>query len=351
MIAFQVERYPSCLKHAFNGTLIARSNDGGNKHYTTIIEDNRNTNDITVDLINIYRNSSEPKSPCNISVKVLTSDGKVVDGYQNIYTNECKEDPRVFIYNNKLYLSYNIVSFKDYELINDSKSINEVENVRIGYVELDKDLKPCNEVTTFPFPTNPWEKNWLFFQHTDGILHIIYTLYPLKIYNDIGNIIKEVEWLHPYDKQKQLLYRTSRYLNKNLNDLRYFRKASQLFYESRFQFDIRGGSSPIFYNDMYFLFAHSREMPGAKYQFIVIVLDRDLNIYGVTNPLDPLLDTGNRIVYPAGAIFDIKTQTWIVSCGLEDEEQILVKLDNEFLMSKLICPEILSNGDVSSRST
>ena len=325
-----ISRSQNCLKHAFNGTLIAIKEENT---FTNVVEDITSCK-----LINIYRNSSEPKSPCNISVKSISYDGKLRDINtlsNNIYTNDYKEDPRVFIYNNEIYLSYNIVNI-------DETNNDNITSVKIGYSRLNNNLDVVEEVESFPITTNPWEKNWLFFQHHDSHLYIIYTIYPLKIYRSDGILVKDVDWLHPYDKEKQILYKTSRFLSKNLNSYRMFNKVANLFYETGFQFDIRGGSTPICIDDMYFLFAHSREMPGAKYQFIVVVLDRELNIYKVTHPFD-VTTPDHRIVYPAGAVFDKGTRTWFITCGVEDEDQVLVKLNHEFLMSKLLCPEVLND--------
>lgn len=313
-----IERTPICLKHTFNGTLVA---DQGK--YSPVVDDISKCR-----IINIYRNSVEPAPPCNISAKEITISGKIADhtSSKHIYINEFREDPRVFTYDNQLYISYNKVYLCDKGF---------VKSVKVFYTKLNKDLTPDPEELTFPIPTNLWEKNWLFFEYNNQLC-MIYSIYPLRIYNSSGLVIKDMDWLHPYDKAVQVDTITKRYLNKNISDLKTFTKSSALFYKQGFTFDIRGGAPPVYLDTegMYYLFAHSREMPGAKYDMIVVVLDSNLNIYGVTNPLK-IAD--KRIIYPSGALYDKKTSTWYISCGIDDIEQSLISMTHEFLKSKIIC--------------
>jgi hypothetical protein len=316
-----IEKTPICLQHTFNGTLIAHCKDKNT--YSHVIDDIS-----TCKLINIYRNSSTPAPPCNTSVKEITTAGKIADptSTKHIYINEYKEDPRVFTFKDQLYISYNKVHL-------DTKGY--VTDVKVFYSRLNKDLTPDPEELTFPIPTNLWEKNWLFFEYNNELC-MIYSIYPLRIYNSIGRVIKDMDWIHPYDKAVQADNITRRFLNKNISDLKQFTKASSLFYKQGFTFDIRGGAPPVYLEGMYYLFAHSREMPGAKYDMIVVVLDSNLNIYGATNPFK-IHDACVRIVYPAGAIYDRKTSTWYISCGIDDINQSLISMTHEFLKSKIIC--------------
>ena len=163
MEAALIDRSPQCLKHSFNGTLIALTKESA---FANVVDDIS-----TCQLINIYRNSSEPKSPCNISTKFVTPDGKLENRiYKSIYIDDYKEDPRVFVYDNQLYISYNRIDL-------DKNDEDTVKGVKIGYSKLDRDLNVLEEVTSFPIASNPWEKNWLFFEHHDSKLYIIYKVY------------------------------------------------------------------------------------------------------------------------------------------------------------------------------
>lgn len=315
-----IDRTPICLKHTFNGTLIAQHKDTG--QYSHVVDDISNYN-----ITNIYRNSSGPSPPCNLSAKQITKSGTVTDNpfMKHIYINEYKEDPRIFVYRNQIYISYNKV-YPD--------EIGCIQSVKVFYSRLNQDFSPDPEELSFSIPTNPWEKNWLFFEY-ESQLCVIYSIYPLRIYNSNGVVIKDMDWVHKYDKSMQSDNITKRFLNKNIRDIKQFTKASSLFYKQGFIFDIRGGAPPVYVDGMYYLFAHSREMPGAKYNMIIVVLDSNLNIYGATNPLD--IDVNADIVYPSGALYDKKTSTWYISCGVDDIEQYLISMTHEFLKSKIIC--------------
>lgn len=312
-----IERTPICLKHTFNGTLVAHQGK-----YSNVVDDISKCR-----IINIYRNSLEPAPLCNLTSKEITVTGKIADptASKHIYINEYKEDPRVFTFKDQLYISYNKVHLGDKGYVTD---------VKVFYSRLNKDLTPDPEELTLPIPTNLWEKNWLYFQHNDELC-MIYSIYPLRVYSSQGHVIKDMDWIHPYDKDVQTDNITKRFINKNMVDLKQFRRASALFYKQGFTFDIRGGAPPVYVEDMYYLFAHSREMPGAKYDMIVVVLDSNLNIYGATYPLKIADD--KRIIYPSGALYDRKTSTWYISCGIDDIEQSLISMTHEFLKSKIIC--------------
>lgn len=326
IIVYTVGRTDNCMKHTFNGTIVAVYD---NKPVFIIDDINK------CDILNIYRNSKEPKSPCNISYKYIDINGNIAKDKPcgDIFSDEPREDPKAIIKNNNLYISYNLVDLVD----------DEVKGVSVSKILLHfYNKKVACDGEEVNYKLNKFEKNWLFINDK-----IIYSLYPLKIINEEGSIYNNTEWLHPYDKEKQIYYNQAPILNKNLNAYKFFQSSKSLFYITEFHFDIRGGTSPILLDNNYYIFAHSRESPGETYRLIVILLDINLNIKGFTNPFDMNeigLSEEERILYPSGAIFDKSTQTWYVCCGLGDKDQVLLHISNEFLMNKIIYYDVTKHA-------
>ncbi len=323
-----IKKTDNCMKHTFNGTIIAIYN---NKPFF-IVDDIKK-----YDILNIYRNSNEPKSPCNISYKYIDIFGNVMKDkpFGNIFSNEPREDPKAIIKNNKLYISYNLVDIIDdiVQGVSVSKILLHFYNKKVTCDGVEVNFN-MNEHNLSNYKLNKYEKNWLFIDDK-----IIYTLYPLKIINEDGTTFITKEWLHPYDKDKQLYYKNKPILNKNLNTYKHFQSSNSIFYVSKFYFDIRSGTFPILLNNIYYIFAHSREYPGETYRLILILLDINMNIKGFTYPfnMDELgLSNDERILYPSGAIFDKLSDTWYVCCGLGDKDQVILNIPNEFLMEKII---------------
>lgn len=331
MDSFIIERTENCLHHAFNGTLIALENG----QYSHLIDCLDNTK-----ILNIYRNSVKPKSPCNISGKYIKCNGQVDmnEACFDIFHEECNEDPRVFVFNNDLYISYNKVEFAD-------ENYNNINKVTVVYRKLnqtsDNPLTADPEELTFPIAKlNKWEKNWCFFGHNDT-LHVAYSLYPLVVFDSTGTCVKRCEWSHPYDVYKRFQHNPRIYMNMDMNVLKSFRSANELFIHQKYEFDIRGGTSLVKYDDKYYAFAHTREMPTAQYKMIVIVLNGNLDLWGFTDPFE---NDGNRIMYPMGVVMVRDELTWYISCGLNDVDQVIVKLPHELLLQKIIYFDVTKHG-------
>jgi hypothetical protein len=334
MDVFIIERTENCLHHAFNGTLIAKEGE----QYTHSVESLCDAK-----LLNVYRNSEEPKSPCNISGKFIKCDGQLdrqIDGQTcfDIFQNECNEDPRVFVYNSNLYISYNKVEFED-------ENYATIKNVSVVYRKLiktlDKTLAADPDELTFPIAKlNKWEKNWCFFGH-NGVLHIAYSLYPLVIYDNTGTCVKRRDWSHPYDICKRYQHNPRISMNMDINVLKSFRSANELFKYQQYEFDIRGGTPFVKHDNKYYAFAHTREMPHAQYNMIVIVLNDNMDLWGFTEPFE---NDGHRIMYPMGAVMVRDELTWYISCGLNDVDQVIVKLPHELLLQKIIYFDVTKHG-------
>jgi predicted GH43/DUF377 family glycosyl hydrolase len=366
MERYAIGRTDACLRCAFNGAMVAKV-DG---RYTNIVQSREGTS-----LLNIYRNSKEPRSPCNISCKYITFQGDIDNTNEaaqmkDIFSNDCNEDPRIFFYNGDMYISYNKVEFKQVGFKQADEGDADVkysviDNVKVFYTKLtnradghvggddgdgvldgndsmdgmEDDQGEClgfNIGDEIQFPVtnvNIWEKNWGFFEYHEE-LYMIYSLYPLVIYNSNGSVVRRCHWAHPYDIQQKLVHNPRITMNMDVRVLKSFKSANELFKYQEYEFDIRGGAPPILYDNKYYMFAHSREMPHALYKMIVIVLDQDLKMYGFTYPFDN--EPSERIVYPMGVVMVEDEQTWYISCGVNDVDQVLLKLPHEFLLQKLI---------------
>lgn len=318
------------MKHTFNGTLVVIEDDKPRM----VVDDISSS---SCQLINIYRNSRESHPPCSISVKKISTSGNVVNSYEayHLFLDDYREDPRAFIYQDKLYISYNVLFFAK------PSQPSPISSIKVAYSPLTLHEGQFKTIKTIhiSYDKKDFEKNWLFLDYK-GEMCFIYTLYPLKIVNEIGNVIKEKKWLHPYDEDARRREKVMPTWQKNVRKARQFTSGSKWFSTSQdFDFDIRGGATPVLYDNLYYLFAHSREIPGEIYRMIVLIINMDLDIVGFSYPFDMKeigLSNTERIIYPSGAVFDKKTKTWYVSCGLGDHSQILVKITHEFLCKKII---------------
>jgi hypothetical protein len=82
-------------------------------------------------------------------------------------------------------------------------------------------------------------------------------------------------------------------------------------------------------------------MPHAQYNMIVIVLNDNMDLWGFTEPFE---NDGHRIMYPMGAVMVRDELTWYISCGLNDVDQVIVKLPHELLLQKIIYFDVTKHG-------
>jgi hypothetical protein len=311
-----IPRTSNCLEYTFNGSIMALDNRG---IFSNCIIDNGN-DDIV--LVNVYRNSHNQGSPCNISCKVMSVEGELSSPpvYHDITIDSNMEDPRLFVYDEKLLVSYNHVHFDDKD------NIDRVE-VKVG--EITQDFKIKDYDIHFDIVTKPWEKNWLFFEHGDNGLYMIYQLYPTIIIIDSKGHKHIQSWRHQMDMvQKQFI--------KSFHHISRFFNPKDLFY-NRYDMEIRGGAHPVLVDGHQYLFAHTREQNGRLYRMLVVVLrENDMKLYAYTNPITIPGYEKAKIIYPMGAVFHNNKKTWYVSCGLEDKDQMLITIPHEDILHRLI---------------
>lgn len=327
MDALIIPRTPACSAHTFNGSIIALRKDGSfGTHFSSDIPD-------TV-FVNLYRNGMMPRSPCNLSCKLIYPTGtSVFNIAYHVTQNDTKEDPRFFMYKGQLMMSYNKIIFAHTTTTNESEHNNPIDKVVVEACSLSSSFAmglPMNIPVEFPLAN--WEKNWLFFEH-EGELCIIYNLYPeLVILNSFGKVLKREKWDHPCGANKW-----ARFMSRNLKTFQKFCKVADLFHTpTDSAFEVRGGAHPVFLDGKYYMFAHTREHDGKFYRMVCVVMDGTLSVCGTTKPLLIPGYQNARIVYPVGAIFDTAKNIWYISCGLNDVQQLLVTFEHSWLLKQMI---------------
>jgi len=211
------------------------------------------------------------------------------------------EDPRLFIHENSLYLSYT----DGYQMAQAKLDPNTLQAIESFYIE-----KPEKDRI---------EKNWTFFSHQDELLSI-YSINPHTIFQMNGS-----QW----------------------------NQMHQVDFESIWKWgEPRGGTSPIRIGNKYYSFFHSaidirhRGDAGRQYfmgmyvfsaiaPFEPISISKEPIIAGeFMNDQIPRLSNKIYVVFPNGSIR--KKDKWVVSFGYNDYECRLIDITDEFLKDNLI---------------
>ena len=207
------------------------------------------------------------------------------------------EDPRVLVYNDKIYVSCATYTHDACHLVHQKmlvfdKNFNHIDNIHFKYGFNGMDLKQNVGI----------EKNWTFFVHNDKLM-CVYKLSP--------HTVLEFDW------EGNLL---TEYITHNK-------------FQSNWNYGIpRGGTNPIYKDDYYIGFFHSyiywgngkrRYFMGyykfnSKPPFNIIEIsnkpmlyasEKDERMYPEENPL---------VVFPCGAI--IEDDKCLISLGINDEK-------------------------------
>jgi predicted GH43/DUF377 family glycosyl hydrolase len=261
-------------------------------------------------------------------VKEIDYEGKLVSKMNDVYTNDGKEDPRLFVMNNNLYLSYNQVILKN-------QDIPKIDSVKVRYDMLMYDGNSFTSDMTglqIPFKYNvnscqEWEKNWIFFEN-DGTECFVYSFVPFIVVNIHGELIRNQNWMHPMIERKQ---RERSCVPRYRPDTKWYNMENN----SEISFHIRGGCPPVRLEDDLYFFVHTRCMPETLYNMMVIVVDKNLRLKGYSDIFDVKTETPHKILFPMGAVYDMSSSTWYISCGLDDQEQVIIRIQHEFLLGKI----------------
>jgi len=264
-------------KCSFNGAIIIKKNNT----YTNIVD-----NLFDCELINVFRLSDEPLSDPSIHAKIITIDGETKYYLKQIIYRY--EDPRVFTFNNNLYMTTNFLANVGGHFVSRMKMFLLDDNLNIAdekYLDIGYNFSEGNQL----------EKNWIFFQHKDKIC-VIYSIHPFVIYS----------------------------LTLNPNDL----KDPNVAIEKIVHFDwnwtlaenIRGGTTTVFIDHHYYMFAHSK-INYDKYAIIIIQFDSNLQL----KKRSDLLYFGDfGIIFPVGCVYVTEEEKFYVTCGVEDREQYIL---------------------------
>jgi len=326
MQIYPIEKHSLDEKYTFNGGIIIRKEDGT---FDNVAE----TLDKCI-LINIYRNTPiKSKCPSRMSCKELTKYGNLFsNNYINIFDyTGMVEDPRIFVrqesekngrknlcisytinllnglsivpkmafsYFNKFFLGYdnvllpNIDGIQNYRY--DDNLSDHVDNVLLPNIGGNLTDVRC-------------EKNWLFFDHKNEN-HVVYNLSP---FIDINLHTREVishewEYLIPSESKDEV--------------------------SKMIPIVISGGSPPVLVDNHYIFFAHTREKTSI-YRLVIVCADENLNIISYSLPISI---NDFKIVFPCGAIYVKDEDKFYISCGVNDESQILITMTKGEVQQRLV---------------
>lgn len=224
---------------------------------------------------------------------ILNDDFKVVSQRQLVVTPglHC-EDPRLFLYRDKLYLAYNGASYSP------SSFRQHIVNISTGQPGSVYGLERYNAT----------DKNWMYFER-DGSLYAIYSIDPHVVVRIDGDKIEEVG-------------RTENFLSKNI-----------WWYG-----EPRGGSCPWYIgNDEFLTFFQSHYVPAGFYRRVYVM---GAYVFSAKPPFGikritkmPLIapqstdTTMHAVVFPGGAVF--KDDKWVVPFGYNDLESRVAVFSRE----------------------
>lgn len=202
------------------------------------------------------------------------------------------EDPRLFIHNDELYLSY-------------------CDGYQMGQAKINPETLEATESFYIKKPhIRRTEKNWTFFSHKDKIMSV-YQIAPHTIYEMQG-----ANWYLKHTEKLPLNWMWG---------------------------EPRGGTSPVLTQDGYLSFFHSsiETKEGRQYYmgaylfeseapFAPLAISKTPIIGGqIIDKSIPRLNTGVWVVFPGGAI---KTKDgWAVAFGSNDLECRIINVSDEYL--------------------
>ena len=194
------------------------------------------------------------------------------------------EDPRFFVFDNKLYISM-------------TKINKNVFIPKVVVVDYDNNIE-----YNFPYLNNikgithP-EKNWQFFQYLNKY-YLLYSISPFIIYEIDRNFniikkIKETNWNHKYVD------------------------------------NLRCSAPPIFINGVFYCIIHSFDIKKL-YNTYFITFNENFDILGYT--LYPLFDYNKyKIIFSTGFIYNKLNNNFIILSGVEDKYINLIKVNKTLL--------------------
>lgn len=227
------------------------------------------------------------------SVSCLKDDILIDSLDLKIFHNEQIEDPRAFIFDDKIHLGCAVFNY---------------ETVTQRIYQLNRDLS-FNSVVSHKIPhLQKWEKNWTYFANKDNRLLCLYSLDPFCIIDAFtGEIVKKYNFSWNWKWG-----------------------------------DVRGGTTPILINGMYYTFFHSHVLQNniRIYYVGVTMFDSDtLEIKKVSKlPMfrgDKNFGTlkgyphGDFVIFPMGSVY--KDNEFLISCGINDHKTGILTFTMDYL--------------------
>lgn len=265
-------------KCSYNGAIIIKKNN----RFTNIIDNLSDSEIINFFRLTLY---DDPLSEPSIHIKMIDTHG------HSIYLKKLEgryEDGRIFVFKDQLFLTVCQLTF-----------IQDKIFLKMRLLWLDNNYDIVNKTLLEDIGNNSSlvmdnEKNWLFFEYDDKVW-IIYSVCPFIIYTlSFDEEIREIIKI-----EKKIHQEWDWFLSEN----------------------IRGGTCPIFVDDNFYMFTHSK-LDYNKYAMIIIVFNSDFKIQKRS---DLLYFAGYGIIFPIGCIYVKEEQRFYITCGIEDREQYILQ--------------------------
>jgi hypothetical protein len=264
-----------------------KSQQGNNFNPGIIIyENNKYTNIITTNNYNckvIFRNYEYNSADstiyeCNCDINKYN----LYDIKLKYDIHYCYEDPRFFVFNNKLYISMTKLNKNNFI----AKIVVVDYNNNIEY-----NFSYLNNIKGIEHS----EKNWQFFQYLNKY-YLLYSIFPFIIYE----------------------------IDKNFNIIK---KIKETIWKHKYVEILRCSAPPIFINGVFYCIVHSI---NRKYNTYFITFNKKFDILGYT--LYPLYDNNiYNIIYSTGFIYNKLNNSFIILSGVEDKYINLIKVNKRLL--------------------
>lgn len=213
------------------------------------------------------------------------------------------EDPRVFVYNDKIYVgcanyTHDYINYIHQKILVFDSSFNHIRNIHPVYGNNGSNIHANYTV----------EKNWTYFTYNNRLM-CVYKMYP--------HTVVEFDW------DGRMIAEYKSYFDTN----------------KVWKFgECRGGSNPIYKDGYYHCFFHSsihwdkwkrRYFMGyykfkSEPPFDIVEMSEKPILWGNTSDIREYPETSPLVVFPCGSV--IENEKFMVSFGLNDERTGIIKI-------------------------
>jgi hypothetical protein len=217
------------------------------------------------------------------------------------YSNVCREDLRLFTWKGRLYGSYTrITPYVAGVRTNNTLAVGRFDH-DASQIQLVEEIVP-------PYGgnlTNAPEKNWTWWESPSGSLYCVYTFSPFKL----------LEFTDLSKSPREITVDTA----LTLPDL------------------IRGGACGYIYDGKVWCFTHTiTEKRAGFFNIGVVVLSHTEvpRVLGYCNTLVASKDYMNIFFYICGSYFDIATDSWKLTGGVQDSKACSITIPHSEVLAK-----------------